>query len=331
LAAVGLAAGTASAVSLGLEAAAASPGVGSSPVWPEQLGTRTLLGVAMYAIAARGAFRRVCPSHLHHVGAFGYESLPAGRSYKTLQQAAMIDAIGHRRGCHTCGNKRLRTFHGDHQPPRSLNQARMRFYPQCTSCSNQQGGTLALAQARGTPLAPKQTHQLHHRSTWLAARYWLPMPAALALCWSMEEEANAQATQQGARAPEPRGFPPMPWKEPGKVAEAVLDVLASLAIRCILTLDRLIDALLAEVGRRQDWQRGDEVVFQEQPLPASWAWVEGVSPGRFTAALEQELARLQAQQRLLRSQAGLSPPERRALELLEQDLAMLEAELTLRR
>ena len=89
--------------------------------------------------------------------------------------------------------------------------------------------------------------------------------------------------------------------------------------------------LLAEVGRRQDWQRGDEVVFQEQPLPASWAWVEGVSPGRFTAALEQELARLQAQQRLLRSQAGLSPPERRALELLEQDLAMLEAELTLRR
>ena len=57
-----------------------------------------------------------------------------------------INRIGYRQGCHTCGAKDPRTYTGDfvpdHQLPTVVNTVlghRQRLYPQCKSCSSEQG------------------------------------------------------------------------------------------------------------------------------------------------------------------------------------------------
>ena len=79
------------------------------------------------------------------------EALPA------VERAA-VQAIGRRRGCHTCGARHA-TFHADHMPPNAYVKrhaaaplwrrallrgcgaapaAKQRFYPQCEACSGRQ-------------------------------------------------------------------------------------------------------------------------------------------------------------------------------------------------
>jgi len=105
-----------------------------------------------------GRLWSLAPSDIRYVGAFGRvsTSLPATESYATPVQSALLQNIGRKLGCHTCGHKGIfsaRRFHGDHQPPKyiaaQLNDAwwrrwlgwkvPFRFYPQCNICSSAQG------------------------------------------------------------------------------------------------------------------------------------------------------------------------------------------------
>ncbi len=74
-------------------------------------------------------------------------SVPVGPTARpTREEQEQINEIGNEHGCHTCGAKDPGTksgdWVGDHQAPNKLNPdgTPQRYYPQCLSCSNQQGG-----------------------------------------------------------------------------------------------------------------------------------------------------------------------------------------------
>eukprot|EP00039_Didymoeca_costata_P007548 m.100993 g.100993 ORF g.100993 m.100993 type:complete len:363 (+) comp13732_c0_seq2:107-1195(+) len=107
-----------------------------------------------------GEFNRVCPSHVFFAGAFAFKSIPATRfKYATEQQKYVVDRIGNegyycqvslysitsgrKFGCHTCGGPQIHPlrFIADHQPPSKYAQTtNVIFLPQCSKCSNLQGG-----------------------------------------------------------------------------------------------------------------------------------------------------------------------------------------------
>jgi hypothetical protein len=82
------------------------------------------------------------------IGPYARESTPArssGRNF-SVEERREVDRIGNQYGCHTCGatapGSRLGHWVPDHQPPSGLNMpgGRQRLFPQCLSCSYQQGG-----------------------------------------------------------------------------------------------------------------------------------------------------------------------------------------------
>ncbi|WP_169730172.1 RHS repeat-associated core domain-containing protein, partial [Chitinimonas koreensis] len=82
-------------------------------------------------------------------GPYAGDSVPAGPSSRpTKEQQDKINEIGDRDGCHTCGTKDPGTksgnWIGDHQDPTKLNPEGkpQRYYPQCKTCSNEQGGRI---------------------------------------------------------------------------------------------------------------------------------------------------------------------------------------------
>ena len=115
-----------------------------------------------------GRFWSISPSSFTNLGSFARVSLPATDAYATEAQRSMIEKLGRRFGCHTCGShmflsSRPVSFHADHMPPRSvakqinsrwyrkllrLAPIKQRFYPQCVTCSNQQGKLLGTATNR---------------------------------------------------------------------------------------------------------------------------------------------------------------------------------------
>lgn len=86
----------------------------------------------------------------------------------------MVERMGAKWGCHTCGSRMLRytkgnfKFVADHMPPKSvaeqmnatwirkylLGKVPFRFYPQCVDCSNAQGSILSKAQQSTSRLLP---------------------------------------------------------------------------------------------------------------------------------------------------------------------------------
>lgn len=113
-----------------------------------------------------GRFWSISPSSYTNVGSFArvQGSLPAKMGYASSAQRETIERAGRKWGCHTCGSRVIFSrskvkFHADHMPPRSVAdrmnssvwrkvtgvKASQRFYPQCTSCSNVQGGILSKA------------------------------------------------------------------------------------------------------------------------------------------------------------------------------------------
>ena len=130
-----------------------------------------LLGLLAFK-ALGGRFWAISPSSYTHLGSFARWSIPCTENYANSSQRQMIEKMGRKWGCHTCGSrmmgpaasKRITRFVGDHMPPKSvaeqMNQSWMRrlgllprvnfrFYPQCVNCSNTQGSILS-----------KATHQL---------------------------------------------------------------------------------------------------------------------------------------------------------------------------
>lgn len=92
-----------------------------------------------------GRFKSVLPSSFYKSGAFAHSFIPAkGQQYATTKEKLILNSIGRKHGCHTCGNRRSKFYVGDHIPPNSLRKQgeQQVFYPQCNKCSSSQGGLL---------------------------------------------------------------------------------------------------------------------------------------------------------------------------------------------
>mmetsp|Transcript_11985 Transcript_11985/g.28429 ORF Transcript_11985/g.28429 Transcript_11985/m.28429 type:complete len:361 (+) Transcript_11985:149-1231(+) len=119
-----------------------------------------------------GRFWAISPSSFTHLGSFARWSIPCTENYANPKQRVMIEKMGRKWGCHTCGShmyflsaKSASTgksyrFVGDHMPPKSvakhmndtwlrkiglLRKVRYSFYPQCALCSSKQGSLLSKA------------------------------------------------------------------------------------------------------------------------------------------------------------------------------------------
>jgi hypothetical protein len=124
-----------------------------------------MVGLVTFSLLG-GRFWGISPSSYTQVGSFKRWSIPCTEEYATTSQRGMIEKMGARWGCHTCGSRMMlqRTgsfkFVGDHMPPKSvaehMNQAwfrewglwpkvKFRFYPQCVNCSQMQGSILSKA------------------------------------------------------------------------------------------------------------------------------------------------------------------------------------------
>jgi hypothetical protein len=122
-----------------------------------------LVGLLAFKLLG-GRFWGISPSSYTQVGSFKRWSIPCTEEYATTSQRAMIEKMGARWGCHTCGSRMMlqRTgsfkFVGDHMPPKSvaekmnqtwmrqwglLKEVQFRFYPQCVNCSQIQGSILS--------------------------------------------------------------------------------------------------------------------------------------------------------------------------------------------
>lgn len=134
-----------------------------------------VLGLLTFKLLG-GRFWAIAPSSYTHLGSFSRWSIPCTERYATSNQRLLIEQMGRKWGCHTCGSRMLlfggggptfpstttatARFVGDHMPPKSLatkmNRAwyrrlgiwpnvQFRFYPQCVTCSNTQGSILSKA------------------------------------------------------------------------------------------------------------------------------------------------------------------------------------------
>ena len=130
-----------------------------------------LLGLLAFK-SLGGRFWAIAPSSYTHLGSFARWSIPCTAKYATPKQRTMIEQMGRKWGCHTCGSRmylksaksattgKSWRFAGDHMPPKSvakhmnemwvrkvglLPKVNFRFYPQCVSCSSAQGSLLSKA------------------------------------------------------------------------------------------------------------------------------------------------------------------------------------------
>lgn len=91
-----------------------------------ELSTPELLASTISSVfvfrALGGRFFSILPSHLLYPGAFARESIPAFRGIQGASSAEreLIQTLGKKHGCHTCGRKRVTTFVSDHQPPSKI-------------------------------------------------------------------------------------------------------------------------------------------------------------------------------------------------------------------
>lgn len=136
--------------------------------------------------ALGGRFSSVLPSHLLRPGAFAREWVPAlrGSQYAGNREKDIIQRLGKRYGCHSCGTKRVLNYICDHQPPTKFvmqNETNgtsflQQFYPQCNKCSLLQGGLL---NGQGTNLSNSKFVRIHPLSLRLYHAFF-PLPIALA-------------------------------------------------------------------------------------------------------------------------------------------------------
>lgn len=121
----------------------------------------TVSGVVMYR-ALGGRYASALPSNLMRPGAFAVEWIPALNESvsATVKEREVIQMLGGRHGCHSCGERGGAPFIADHQPPSKVlgkhrhgsvqpltitnpSPTLQRFYPHCMRCSSVQGGILS--------------------------------------------------------------------------------------------------------------------------------------------------------------------------------------------
>ncbi len=134
-----------------------------------ELLTSTVTGVVLFR-AFGGRFSSVLPSHLNAPGSFARHWIPAySVQYANNIQKSIIQEIGKKYGCHSCGTKRIKQYYADHQPPNKLIKSHLeslgktseqngdfmqQFYPHCPSCSILQGHSLSI----DSKISPIITH-----------------------------------------------------------------------------------------------------------------------------------------------------------------------------
>ncbi len=135
--------------------------------------------------ALGGRFSSVLPSSLVRPGAFARECLPSkGPEYATHGQKNLIQTLGRKYGCHSCGRRWLTQFVADHQPPsntlkNSLTQ--QYFYPQCPKCSNVQGAFVGGNSSKVVRIHPFSLRLYH---------VFVPMPLVIAYYKSQLSEVG---------------------------------------------------------------------------------------------------------------------------------------------
>lgn len=147
----------------------------------------TLCGAVVFR-ALGGRFLSVLPSNLLKPGSFAREWIPASISYAGNAQRSVIQEIGQRQGCHTCGRRRVMQFTADHQPPNALiwklvesgkGMVSARFYPHCLRCSNRQGGLLSKSSSKYIVTHPFSLRLYH---------VFLPLPLGLAYLKTVNQD-----------------------------------------------------------------------------------------------------------------------------------------------
>ena len=149
----------------------------------QDLGMSAFSGVIFFR-ALGGRFKSVVPSHLHCPGAFAKQWIPAHSvKYANGTEKDIIQFIGNKYGCHSCGTRRIKQYFADHQPPNVLIKARnaiqtdgktmQRFYPHCPKCSDHQGKSLVIDSTISPILAHGLTLRLY--------QIFLPTPLILLL------------------------------------------------------------------------------------------------------------------------------------------------------
>jgi hypothetical protein len=186
------------------------------------------LGLLTYQVIG-GQYWRVAPSSYTDPGSYALSrySIPSAvtENYATPSQRLAIEQYGKIAGCHTCGYKQnwfskpaalSFSFVADHMPPKSVAAQRnqswfrryirrrpvsFRFFPQCTSCSNTQGGLLAKGVASGVQSLEQvgrgrqaYFHGMQPRRTWLTggllalmASLTLPPDTAANQVWTQNQ------------------------------------------------------------------------------------------------------------------------------------------------
>ena len=141
----------------------------------------SMVSSAVVFRALGGRFSSVLPSNLVKAGAFAREWIPAKtHQLATDYEKSLIQLIGMKYGCHTCG-RRVTKFIADHQPPTKLfvsgtnKSPYQRFYPHCQKCSSLQGVTVN----SGATLHSKSI-RVHPLSLRL---YHLFLPIPLGICY----------------------------------------------------------------------------------------------------------------------------------------------------
>lgn len=199
LASVGMASIGASSAALGTIYVVQKSSYSSIKLAPtyEDLLISTLGGIVLFK-AVGGQYGRVLPSNLMRPGAFAVDWVPAMNesARATPKERKIVNYLGSKHGCHTCGGKNRVTYIADHQPPSKLlgnhrngkkpvhpNPLLQRFYPQCLSCSHTQGGLLA-AQNGISAIRHPRAIITHAFNFWnLRAHhllYCLPIPLCVA-------------------------------------------------------------------------------------------------------------------------------------------------------
>eukprot|EP00730_Choanoeca_flexa_P014906 TRINITY_DN6691_c0_g1_i1.p1 TRINITY_DN6691_c0_g1~~TRINITY_DN6691_c0_g1_i1.p1 ORF type:complete len:369 (+),score=62.52 TRINITY_DN6691_c0_g1_i1:806-1912(+) len=267
---------------------------------PNNLWQRSFLTFCGYALVGPSP-RRVLPSHSNHPGAFAYESIPAGVNYKTAKEARIIDRIGFKYGCHSCGTKREVTFIGDHQPPKSFQKPSMRFYPHCTACSNTQGGRISAGITN-----PAGFMVMHHWSSFLRARYWMPLLIAqpLAMLVSVTELDQLNL----------RKYVPLKSDQEEWLFQEISNYTIFAIFSFLLILDGLIDDVIYDMAPNSVANQVDDL---SDLMLDDLTYLKDLPPQMIVDLLQQRVQQLKRQEKRLKKLQGEDESHRKRLALVQ--------------
>ena len=151
--------------------------------------------------ALGGRFSSVLPSNVLHPGAFAREWILARIGQPATEyERRVIQELGRRHGCHSCGRRNVSTFYSDHQPPNKLNTEKMRksaivsrFYPQCVRCSDNQGWCVVKTSTKDVVAHPFSLRLYH---------LFVPVSLGLACCKEARGPPSSVAPERHTDPPQ---------------------------------------------------------------------------------------------------------------------------------